>query len=76
MLIACPYYSSTQIHEYLKENNPSFPKVCENLLRLMASSCAAEFERLPILKYADILRNILYAGIWTRFYTKKKQEDN
>ena len=29
LLITCPYYSSTQIHEYLKENNPSFPKVCE-----------------------------------------------
>lgn len=29
LLITCPYYSFTQIHEYLKENNPSFPKVCE-----------------------------------------------
>lgn len=61
---------------FLAAQDADFPKVCEDLLRLMASSCAAEFERLPILKYADILRNILYAGIWTRFYTKKKQEDN
>ena len=61
---------------FLAAQEADFPKVCENLLRLMASSCAEEFERLPILKYADILRNILYAGIWTRFYTKKKQEDN
>ena len=38
-----------------------------------------EFEKLPIIKYADILRNILYSGVWCRFETvsekrKEKQE--
>ena len=28
---------------------------------------AAAFERLPVLQEAEILRNILYAGVWTRF---------
>ncbi len=44
-----------------------FDKECENLLNMMAAECAAEFEKLPLIENAEILRNILYAGIWTRF---------
>lgn len=46
---------------------PSFDEECENLLNMMAAECAAEFEKLPLIENAEILRNILYAGIWTRF---------
>lgn len=49
----------------------AFHENCEKLLQMMISACASEFERLPILKYADILRNILYAGVWQQFYQKK-----
>ena len=35
---------------------------------MMAETCR-EFEKLPIIKYADILRNILYSGVWCRFET-------
>ncbi|MFK2369651.1 hypothetical protein ACIXNN_15410 [Bacteroides fragilis] len=34
LLITCPYYSSTQIHEYLKENNPSFQKSVKRLFSI------------------------------------------
>lgn len=27
----------------------------------------AEFEKLPCVQYIDILRNILYAGVWNKF---------
>lgn len=37
------------------------------ILNLMMSDCAREFEKLPILLNADILRNILYAGVWSKF---------
>ena len=33
----------------------------------MMSECAKSFERLPILLHADILRNVLYSGVWSRF---------
>lgn len=36
-------------------------------LELLAGDAAAEFERLPIVQDAALLRNILYAGVWTRF---------
>ena len=36
----------------------------EEVLKPQAAAAAAAFERLPVLEYADILRNTLYAGIW------------
>lgn len=53
-------------------------RVCQILIMMMAEACR-EFEKLPIIKYADILRNILYSGVWCRFEAvseqrKKKQE--
>ena len=53
-------------------------KVRQILIMMMAEACR-EFEKLPIIKYADILRNILYSGVWCRFETvsekrKDKQE--
>ena len=37
------------------------------LLTSMMSECAKSFERLPILLHADILRNILYSGVWSKY---------
>lgn len=45
----------------------------KRLLMYAAADATAAFERLPILEDAEILRNILYAGIWTRY--EKKQRD-
>ena len=41
-------------------------RVRQILIMMLAESCR-EFEKLPIIKYADILRNILYSGVWCRF---------
>lgn len=54
-------------------------QVREELLGEIAAAGAA-FEKLPCLEYRDILRNILYAGVWNRFdiisaeRTKQKEE--
>ena len=39
----------------------------EQMLTMMMAECSKEFETLPILENANILRNILYAGVWNRF---------
>ena len=44
------------------------------------AECSRAFEQLPIIKYGDILRNILYSGVWTRYEMvkqkrRKKQEE-
>ena len=36
-------------------------------LRLLAGDAAEEFERLPIVQDVELLQNILYSGVWTRF---------
>ncbi len=39
-------------------------KECEILMNMMAAECADKFEKLPLIENAEILRNIIYAGIW------------
>jgi len=39
----------------------------ETSLTLLISDCAAAFEKLPVVQDAELLRNILYSGVWTRY---------
>lgn len=50
-------------------------QVRQLLIMMMAQTCR-EFEKLPIIKYTDILRNILYSGVWCRFeaIARKRRE--
>lgn len=48
----------------------------EDVLRGIIASAAREFEKLPILEDVGILRNILYSGIWTRFYQVREARRN
>ena len=47
-------------------------QVQQLLIMMMAQTCI-EFEKLPIVQYTDILRNILYSGVWCRFEAIRKQ---
>ena len=52
-------------------------KDSEQILTMMMSECAREFEKLPIVEYVDILRNVLYSGIWTKYeIVKRKYREN
>ena len=56
-----------------------FDDQVKNMLMMMMAETCREFEKLPIIKYTDILRNILYSGVWCRFENvsgkrKKEQE--
>lgn len=64
----------TDIEEDIKKgrHNPlrqiyetqDFDRECNIILNMMAAHAADEFEKLPIIKNAEILRNILYSGMW------------
>ena len=60
--------------DYIMEG---FQERVQNILIMMMSEACREFEKLPIIKYADILRNILYSGVWCRFeaVSKKRKEE-
>lgn len=46
-------------------------KVSRILTMMLAEACRA-FEKLPIIENVEILRNILYSGVWSRYYRKKE----
>ena len=55
---------------------PTFEDLAEASLTMMIGDATQEFETLPIVRDADILRNILYSGVWRRYkqIQEKKQE--
>ena len=55
-----------------------FDDYCKQILTMMIAECSREFEKLPILTHAEILRNILYSGVWCRFEAicEKRQSVN
>lgn len=57
-------------------HTPFFEERVHKILTMMISKCCRAFERLPILSYSGLLRNILYSGVWTRYnmIIKKKEE--
>ena len=50
-----------------------FEKKWEQVLTENIAECTGFFEQLPITEDAEIMRNILYSGVWTR-YEKAKGE--
>jgi hypothetical protein len=63
-------------------NNETFDTDCRSILTLMMAECTREFEKLPCLQDMDILGNILYEGVWTKFdkikneRTMRKEQQN
>lgn len=51
----------------VKYGSPDFEEECRTILMMMMSECCREFEKLPILENVEILRNILYSGVWGRY---------
>lgn len=51
-----------------------FDDICRDMLNYVLAECTSQFERLPCVEDAEILRNILYAGVWSRFDKKLKEK--
>ena len=71
----CDCYEDIERDVKKKNYNPligrsareTFAADCEQMLSDMMARAARAFERLPLLEDAEIMRNILYSGIWLRF---------
>ncbi len=50
-----------------KADKPSFEEEYRQILIMMMSECTKEFERLPLILDVELLRNILYAGVWKKY---------
>lgn len=51
----------------------TFNQRAKDILELMMVHSSEAFEILPIFKYRDILRNILYSGIWSKYEVTRKK---
>lgn len=64
--------------ERFSEND--FEEDTFQILQMMMAECSRAFEMLPILENAEILRNILYSGVWCRYEMvrgrRKEQQEN
>lgn len=50
-----------------------YEETCRQMLTMMVSEATREFETLPCLLDVDILRNILYGGVWVKYDNKRKE---
>ena len=62
--------------EAMVKNDPKdFETLSKLILTSMMSECSKSFERLPILRHASIIRNILYSGVWSKYeYVQAKKK--
>ncbi|MCQ2493536.1 MAG: DUF5685 family protein [Lachnospiraceae bacterium] len=51
--------------------NEDFEEYIHTMLTLIISDCCREFEILPLIENVEILRNILYSGVWERYEAVK-----
>jgi len=57
-------------------DDPDYEKKVYDMLQLEMAACADAFEKLPIVKDAGILRNVIYGGVWSKYSAKQKQKQN
>lgn len=79
MLDACVDFQDDIKHKRFNPLN-SLPgldgcnEASQNLLKMLASDSADRFESLPVVQDLSLLRNILYSGVWTKYYMKQKKD--
>lgn len=48
-------------------HQPDYEAVCKDAMTMAMADCADAFECLPIVRDADLIRNILYSGVWAKY---------
>ena len=54
---------------------PDYEERVYRALTMEIAACALEFEKLPIVQDASIVRNVLYSGVWTKYVGKKEARE-
>lgn len=50
-----------------------FEELCKEMLTMSMAECTRAFEVLPLVQDADILRNVLYGGVWRKYVAVSDQ---
>lgn len=65
-------HSYNALHSLYTEAD--FDERCKEMMTLVLAECTSQFERLPCIDDIDILRNILYVGVWEKFDKKQLEK--
>lgn len=52
---------------------PTYEEELKEIFDLLLAECARSFERLPCVEDTDLLRNILYSGVWLKYNCKQEK---
>ncbi len=61
------YNPLKSLYEEAKDQGEAFNNRCFQMLQMMIAEATMEFEKLPCTQDVEILRNILYDGVWMKF---------
>lgn len=56
-----------------RKDDPNFECWIREVLEMMIANSAQVFEKLPIIRFEDIIRNILYSGVWAKYEVIRKK---
>jgi len=61
--------------KWIKEDE-NYEEFCKEMLVMMIAETSTRFERLPCVQDGEILRNILYGGVWNEYNKKQNKDQN
>ena len=53
-----------------------YEEAMKDIFELLLAQCAQSFERLPCVEDVDLLRNILYSGVWLKYNCKNAKRSD
>jgi len=53
---------------------PGYEEEMKEIFEMLMAASARAFERLPCVEDADLLRNILYSGVWLKYNCKREKD--
>ena len=56
-------------------DDPDFEEEMKTILTMIMAGCCKEFEKLPIIEDVEILRNVLYSGVWYRYEVVRQRRE-
>ena len=59
--------ASGSYNPFVRLSKAADPKEMREVLGVLAGRCCDAFERLPLVQDANIMRSVLYSGIWQQF---------
>lgn len=66
--------ASGSYNPWLLQEKPYSEEEQKNILNVIMAEAAMALEHLPIVEHLDILRNVIYSGVWTRYEMNRAKQ--